>query len=456
MNRNCGNPWRLRASTAIVIAAALIAGCAETSRPTATGKGKVRGINSIVTSPELIFLTEERPMGNINYRGVAGFTEWDNLTYNFNFDVIRPNAAEAERLATQVIDVLADVEHTTVLTGTIANPSLLYWETEAREWDGSETVFEVDFFHASPLLGQVDVYYDLEGTAPVVGNEVGTLGFGDRIPYVEREQDDYELILTAPGDPSTVIFQSPGVPRLPRERITFALYDTDPSIVADAGVGIIFESGVSQGIPDVNSPPQLRLTHASFGVGNIDGYLNNDFGTVVFPNVGFDQSSAYVEFSETILPVDVTPTGDPATLLVEADIQRLANTRRSMLFWGLPGAHFLRVLLHDARPIEIFPVVRLTHLSSNVDDVDIYVVAPGTVLDETVVPLFNGAIPGISTGFFAVEVGMTEYVVTLPGEKTPIAAPVVFDQAAGEVLDLIVVDTADPATVEIRIFDSIP
>ena len=51
---------------------------------------------------------------------------------------------------------------------------------------------------------------------------------------------------------------------------------------------------------------------------------------------------------------------------------------------------------------------------------------------------------------------MTEYIITLPGEKTPIAAPAVFDQAAGEVLDLIVVDTADPATVDIRIFDSIP
>ncbi len=416
----------------------------------------MRGINSIVTSPELIFLTEERPMGNVNYRGVAGFTQWDDLSYNFNFDVIRPNAAEAERLATQAIDVVANFEHTTVLTGTIANPSLLYWEAEAREWDGTESVYEVDFVHLSPQLGQVDVYYDLTGTVPVVGNELGTLDFGDRIPYLELEQDDYELILTAPGDPSTIIFQSPGVTRLPRERITFALYDTDPSIVAATGVGIIFESGASQGVPDVNSPPQLRLSHASFGVGNIDGYLNNDFGTVVFPNVGFDQSSPYIESSETVLPVDVTPTGDPATVLVEADIQRINNSRRSLLFWGLPGTHFLRVLQHDARPIEIFPVVRLTHLSANVDDVDIYVVAPGTVLDETVVPLFNGAIPGISTGFFAVEVGMTEYIITLPGEKTPIAAPVVFDQAAGEVLDLIVVDTADPAVVEIRIFDSIP
>lgn len=416
----------------------------------------MRGINSIVTSPELIFLTEERPMGNINYRAVAGFSQWDDLTYNFNFDVIRPNALESERLATQFVDVLADFEHTIVLAGTIANPSLLYWEAEERDWDGTETVFEVDFFNASPLLGQVDVYFALEGTVPVVGNEVGTLGFGDRIPYIELEQNDYELILTAPGDPATIIFQSPGVSRLPRERITIALYDTDPSIVAAVGVGIIFEGGVSQGIPDVNSPPQLRLTHASFGVGNIDGYLNEDFGTVVFPNVGFDQSSPYIEFSETILPVDVTPTGDATTILVEADIQRINNSRRSMLFWGAPGAHFLRVLQHDARPIEIFPVVRLTHLSSNVEDVDIYVVAPGTVLDETVVPLFNSAIPGISTGFFAVEVGMTEYIITLPGEKTPIAAPAVFDQAAGEVLDLIVVDTADPATVDIRIFDSIP
>ena len=150
----------------------------------ATGDGNVRGINAIVTSPELIFLNEEQPIGNVNYRDVAGFKEWDDLTYNFNFDILLPDTEQAERLATQFIDVQADFEYTVVLTGTLANPSILFWEAEEKEWTGTETVFEVDFVHLSPLLGQVDIYYAPTGTAPVSGNQIGTLSNGDRIPYI--------------------------------------------------------------------------------------------------------------------------------------------------------------------------------------------------------------------------------------------------------------------------------
>jgi len=439
-----------------MLAVALLAGCAESSRPVATGKGKVRGINAVVTSPELIFRNEERALGNVNYRSISGFDEWDDLSYNFNFDIILPGASASERIATQFIDVQADFEYSIVLTGSLANPILISWEAEEREWDGTETVFEVDFVHVSPLLGQVDVYFAPEGTVPVVGNEVGTLSDGERIPYVELAEGDYELIVTAPGDPSTIIFQSSGLQRLPAERVTFMLFDPDPSIVSPIGVNIIFDGGAAQGLTDVNSLPQLRLTHVSFGAGNIDGYFNNDFGTKIFDNVAFDQSSPYVEFSETTLPVDITPTGDPTTVLVEGDIQRINNSRRSMIFWGQPGAHGLRLLQHDARPVEVFPVARITNLAAVVGTVDIYIVEPGTVLDETVFPTFGGAIPGISTEFFPVTEGMNEYVLTLPGDKTPIATPVTFDQASGEVLDLIIVDTADPAVAEITVFDSIP
>ena len=91
-------------------------------------------------------------------------------------------------------------------------------------------MFEVDFVHLSPLLGQVDIYYAPTGTAPVSGNQIGTLSNGDRIPYMELEQGEYEIILTAPGDPSTIVFQSGGIERTPASRITIALFDTNPTI----------------------------------------------------------------------------------------------------------------------------------------------------------------------------------------------------------------------------------
>ena len=87
---------------------------------------------------------------------------------------------------------------------------------------------------------------------------------------------------------------------------------------------------------------------------------------------------------------------------------------------------------------------------------DIYDVEGGTAIDDQVSPRFGGIVPGVSTTFFAATAGSREFVITLNGEKAPIAAPLALDLAAGDIVDMVIVDTADPATVELRILESTP
>ena len=51
---------------------------------------------------------------------------------------------------------------------------------------------------------------------------------------------------------------------------------------------------------------------------------------------------------------------------------------------------------------------------------------------------------------------MRDFVLTVNGEKTPIATPVTLDLANGDVVDMIIIDTADPAAVELLVFETIP
>jgi len=456
------NRLRRQATIAIAILASVLAsGCAESTRPQANGKGWVRGINSIVTSPELVFRIEERAMGNVNFRAAAGFTEWDGLNYDFNWDLLLPGLQGDVRLATQNIDVADGIEYTMVLTGTLENPSTQMWEVPIRGWDGTETVFDVDFIHLSPLLGQVDVYFVPEGTTPILGTEIGSLSNGERLPYIERPAGDYELILTAPGDPSTVIFQSRPFTRAPVERVSVMLFDTDPSITAQVGVNIFFSGGAAQTLSDINSPPIVRTLHTAFGTENFNGYFDDDFSNVIFPNVGFGELSGYADLTETVTPLTMTAVGDTNDVIHEVDVQFIGNTKRTLVLFGEPdglleGDLFTRPLLHDGRPLETFPVVRITSFSSNNDIVDVYEVDPGTVLDETVFPKFGGLVLALTTGFFDTDEGMREFVITERGEKDPISVPVVLDLANGDVVDMVILDTINPSMVELRIFDSIP
>ncbi|MDH4072583.1 MAG: DUF4397 domain-containing protein [Gammaproteobacteria bacterium] len=446
---------RLRCVGLVLAVALLSAGCAETQRPEATGKGAVRGINAIVTSPELGFLNEERRIGNVNFRGTVGFREWDDLDYTFSFDLLLPGESDGLRLASQYIDVVKDTQYSIALVGTLDDASIVSWEEPQRAWTGTEIVFESDFVHLSPMTGQVDVYYAVEGTPPVVGNEVGTMSFGERLPYREFPEGDYELTLTAPGDPSTVLYLGTATRQSPARRVTVALFDPDRSVTAPVSVNVILPDGSAVTPSDQNSPAQLRLLNTLFGAQNVDGYFDGDFGAAVFPDVAFAELSAYTDLVNPNTTLTVTEAGAPANVVIEQEIQTINNTFRMAAVFADAGEVKVGQYLNESRPVSTFPLLRVTDFADNVDTIDIYEREAGTVIDDTVFPAFGRVTVGLTSGYFATREGMRELTVTAQGEKTPIATPLVLDLVDGQIVDLIIVDTADPAVLEIRVLESV-
>ncbi len=446
--------WRRILLLVIFGGVSLAVGCADSTRPQATGKGFIRGINASVTSPELIFMIEERSIGGVQYKRVSGFNEYDDLTYNFNFDVVLPGDTEPNRLAGRNIDVIVDTEYTLVLTGSIANPSILQWESPQRVWAGTETVYEADFAHLSAQLGQVDVYLEQSGTAPVLGNEVGTFSFGDRVPYIEFPDGSYVLTVTAPDDPSTVLFQSQPLASTPATRVTFAIFDPDPSITAAVAVNLISAGGSSTSLGDINSPPEIRLLHTAFGTQNVDAYLAGDMANVIFPDVGFGELSAYADFPGNAALLTTTEVGDATTVVFEETVGITQNARTTVLLRGDPATLGYSVLLNDARPLSTFGVVRIANMSVNHDFLDVYSQEPGTAIDSAVRPRWSFLTSLLDTGFYAVTNGMHELTMTVSGEKTVLSAPIVIDVSASDIVDIVILDTADANTVEVRVFDS--
>ncbi len=434
----------------------LVSGCSKTSQQEATGKGTIRGINSIVTSPDLNFMIEERNIGSSAFKGAAGFVEYDDLSYNFNFDIFLPGDSSSTRLATEFIDVVADTEYTLVITGSVANPAILRWEELERTWDGTETVFEADFVHLSPVLGEVDVYFDTVGTAPALGNAIGTLNYGDRIPYAEFQDAQYRLIITPKDDidPLNYLYQSVPLTSTAATRVTFALFESDPTITADVAVNLISANGGSSSIPDSTKPPVIRLLHAAQDVGRVDGFFNNDFGTIVFPDVGFGETSAYTDIATLATPVTLTDVGNTGAIVHEEEIGGGGNSKRTLVLGGQSGTLVFKMLVDGARSLETFPVIRLTNASINAGFVSIYLLDPGTPITEDVVPLYGGLATLVDTGFFGITPGARELTVTAIGDKTPISTPIPIDLANGDFADIVILDTVDPAIVEVIIVNS--
>ena len=99
-------------------------------------------------------------------------------------------------------------------------------------------------------------------------------------------------------------------------------------------------------------------------------------------------------------------------------------------------------------------MVRFTHVSVNAGIVDIYMLPPGTVIEEDTPTQFSGLGALLSTGFMAPDVGMQELTITQLGQIIPIATPITIDIANGDIVDIAILDTVDPAIVDLFITDS--
>ncbi len=442
------------AKPVMVLALVALLGCSETARVEATGKGRIRGINSIPDTPELNFLIEERSIDTVFFKEAAGFAEYDDLTYKFNFDGFLTSGPELTRIASQTIDVRADTDYTIILSGSVTSPTTTVWEDPQREFSEADTVFEADFYHLAASVGEVDVYFAATGTTPVIGAAVGSLTVGERIPYQEFSDGVFELIVTPKDNPGIILHQSGDISATATTRISVGLFDPDPSLTANIGAALITADGTSLALPDVNSPSRLRLLHAASGTANIDGFVNNDFATAVFPNIAFGELSDYFGTLVFPVPTSITAAGNVGALIVEQDITLGANASKTIALAGDPANPVLRELNDNARPVSTFPQIRLTSFSVNAGPVDIYLVEPGNTIDADSTPLFFNLPFLLDTGFVGPDGGTFDMLAASSGSQIPISAPLAVTLQNGGVLDAVVLDTADPTVVELRIINA--
>ena len=452
------NLCRLLGLISIVAIAMLASSCAETTRPVAGGKGSVRGIAAIADFPDAFFLIEERQIGLTTFKGVAGFVPYDDLSYNFSFDYLIAGDEELTRLASQFVDVVANTEYTVVLTGTIADPVTLLWEEPVREWEGTETVLEPTFAHLSPTLGDVDIYFSPLGTPPALGSEVGTLTYGERLGGTDYPDGMNELIITTAGMPANILYRSGELISTAQTRPLYAIFDADPSITAPVAVNLITEGGASVVIPDRDVPAQLRFYHAAFGTENVDVYFDDDFGTKIFSDVGFDELSSYSDVMGIAPKMSMTAVDNSGAVILESNIGISPGSRLTISMVGDPASLALTGLADSARQVATAATFRIAHMAANLDFVNIYILDPGAEIDQFTQPVFVALGPAADTGTFELAAGAHEITLTgfASGTLDPIAPKVTLDASLGDIIEIAILNTADPSVYELSVYSRTP
>jgi hypothetical protein len=225
-------------------------------------------------------------------------------------------------------------------------------------------------------------------------------------------------------------------------------------VLGNVGVNFIAHNGGSSILSDINFPPQVRTLHAALDIGNFDGYFNSDFANIIYSDIGFQELSPYAEVFDATTLLTLTPVGNSGATIHEADVSASASAKRTVVLAGVAGALLFIPLLDNARPLETFPIFRILNASFSTAFLDVYILPPGTPLEDLIIPQIRSIPTAADTGFAATSTGLLEFTVTLAGEKTPISTPLILDLANGDTVDAIIVDTVNPGTVELIVFDS--
>lgn len=282
----------------------------------------------------------------------------------------------------------------------------------------------VQVFHAAPSAPAVDVYVTAPGANLANASPVGTFSFKGTIGPASVPAGSYEIRVTVAGHPQTVVFDSGSV-TLPAgaDLLIAAEQNTGPGS-APITLAVTDPAGNNSQILDVSTPATVRVIHDTADAPAVSVYANDTFVTPVVPSLAFPNFTPYVSVSPatSLTSVQVTPAGNPGTVVINAKLALNAGTQYSVYAVGTLATIAPLVTTDDRRRLATQAKVRIIHGSPSAGPVDIYVTARGAGI-ATATPVLTSVPFKADTGFLSVPAGSYDVTVTPAGSKTAAIGP---------------------------------
>ena len=311
--------------TILLLFATIVSACSGNSssnQEEVTGEGFISALHAVPDLGPVNFLIEETALASIDYRQLSGISEYDDLTYVFNFDIFLPDAIDFTRLASKEVKVEDGKEYLFALTGTLANPQIILWEQFGRDWgtlvanaeeeNTAVTILDIAFGHLASTLGDLDIYLSEPGTTPVLGNQIATVSNGTFQESTELDADVYQLVVTSAGDPANYLFASDPFSLGSAVSVSVVIMDPGESETSNLVVRLL-GSGTSTELVDINAQSQMRVIHAADNTGPLDVILGDEFAAPFFSTLNFGDRSALGDIPPGSVDLNITPP-DPAAI----------------------------------------------------------------------------------------------------------------------------------------------
>lgn len=436
---------------AFACAVFVLSGCDSGGRE-APPKVSVRVANVAPGFAELRFQREQD--GNPNRSPTLGFKNtfefsYDADTYDFFVFARSLDLNTAGRSWTFAPELEEGLGYTFVLTevGTEVVPVVLSYPA-APASDA-----QIVALHAGSGLPALDLYLERPGVGIAGATPRGTFAAHEQVGPATLASGEYELVLTAAGDPSTV-FASTTTITLPAGTTSVIV------VVPEGGQGpqplsVMLAQGASTSVLyDRAASGELRVINAAADQAPRDVAINNEFAPPLFSAVPFAEPTAYLPTPVGSQPIAVTPVGNPGVLELNQNYTGIVDQRTTLLFTGSAGTLQPAFAADDGRRIHDEARLRFMNAATQFTAIDFVVTLPDES-PEGVEALRRLAAPGIAD-FNSFATGDYDIYLRQPDATALLSGPTRITLAAEGRYEILAVNGPDATTAGVVLLADFP
>lgn len=306
--------------------------------------------------------------------------------------------------------------------------------------------------NAAGGLPAMDIYLERPGVGIAGATPRGSVNAQEQIPPRTLPSGDYELFLTAAGNPADVWLTSRQITLPPNTTSTFII--VPESGQSTARVSALLLQAVPQLLVDRNAPAELRAINGATDQAPRDLAVDSQFSPPLFSAMPFAEPTTYGTIPVGTVKLNVTPVGNPGVLEIDTQLNSSAGQRVTTLFTGAAGALLPIFAADDLRRMNREAKLRFMNAASQFLAIDYVITYPD--LDPNSVPAAATLFPPGVSDYRPLYPGDYDLYLYAAGTAILLSGPTRFSVEAGGIYGVLAVDGPDTATASVRLLDDFP